>query len=75
MHFVGLKLFVSFVLFSVHRERLQSLSNNKCCMDLDKVKYMYIMYAFVGSKRLIMFVPCILDRQYIIIMHVCRHAF
>jgi len=37
--------------------------------------YISIIYAFVGSKRLIMFVPCILDRQYIIIMHVCRHAF
>jgi len=38
-----LKLFVSFV-FSVHCERLQSLSNNKCFMDPDEVKYILIQY-------------------------------
>ena len=72
-----LKGFVSSVFSSVHCERLQSLSN-KCSMDPDKVKYIYIYiyisitYAFVGSKRLTMFVPYILDRLH---FHVCCHVF
>ena len=40
-HFMVLKLFVCFV-FSVHCERLQSLSNNNCSMDPDKVKYVLV---------------------------------
>jgi len=40
--FYGVKTIHFFVLFSVHCERLQSLSNDKCFMYPDKVKYILV---------------------------------